>query len=233
MEPRRSGADRLRWATLALRSLRSARGDMAPAPPGKGKDMKKNAADVLASTADLMQEKMDETNAQVNVFVSKSKMPIVNQFVLLFYQSFLFTIDEYNLSRNEIRTVLKILEYTQFGNLIQLSYTKLAKDLNMDKANTSRIIKKLKAASLLIDDDGNLFLNPQIIAKGSFLKRDEIETEKLLEKGAELMKQTIGSTPNILTDSLRKKEREKKYQKSNHHQASLLDYTDSDSSEDT
>ena len=200
---------------------------------GKGKDMKKNAADVLASTADLMQEKMDETNAQVNVFVSKSKMPIVNQFVLLFYQSFLFTIDEYNLSRNEIRTVLKILEYTQFGNLIQLSFTKIGQDLNINRANISRIFKKLKEAGLLVDDGGNLFLNPQVIAKGSFLKRDELDTERLLEKGAELMKQTIGLAPNILTDSLRKKEREKKHKKSNHHQSSLLDYTDSDSSEDT
>lgn len=178
-----------------------------------------NAHDVLATMTEGLQDKMDETNSKVNVFVARAKMPIVNQFVLLFYQSFLFTIDEYNLSRNEIRTILKILEYAQFGNLIQLSYTKLAKDLGMDKSNCSKIMKKLKTTGLLIDEDGNMFLNPQIIAKGNFLKLDEIENERLLNKGAELLEKTIGLAPNILTRELRKKSKSKAHG----NQGNLLD----------
>ena len=176
------------------------------------------AENFLEQITETLQEKIDEKNAQINVFTAKAKMPVVNQFVLLFYQSFLHTIDEYNLSRNEIRCLLKILEYTQFGNLIQLSFAKVGKDLNINRANISRIIKKLKEAKLLMDDDGNMFLNPQIIAKGNFLKKDDEESEKLLNLGAELS----CSAPNIMTKFLKAKSKKKEV-KNRYEQTSLLD----------
>ena len=151
-----------------------------------------------------------------------ARMPIVNNFALIFHNTFLFTIDDYNLSRNDIRVMLKIIDLMKFGNLVKLSWADVARSLGIPEKNIIRHIKKLRDAHLLIDDEGgNTYLNPQIIAKGKFLQKNGDETLiQLLDLGAKAMEDTAMS-PNIITPNIRKKIRKKQEQHLN--QKSLLD----------
>lgn len=166
--------------------------------------------DILTKAAEAITEHLEDKN-DVNVFTMPARMPIVNNFVLLFYNSFLQTIDEYNLSRNDIRVMLQIVDLMKFGNLVKLSWSEVAKMLNIPPKNMSRHINNLKSASLLIDDiHGNTYLNPQIISKGKFLKKgDNEELIRILDLGAEALEKT-GRKPNIKTPRMQQKEFEEK-----------------------
>jgi len=84
--------------------------------------------------------------------------------------AFLSMIDECKLTRNEIRLTLKIIEMMRFGNLVKTSWASVGESLGIKRNNMTRHLKALKEAHILIEDDGgNVFLNPQIIAKGKIL----------------------------------------------------------------
>lgn len=146
----------------------------------------KKAEDVLSEISDNLQEIMDEHEGDINVFTSPSRMPILNSFALMFSNSLLMSIDDYNLTRNDIRVILKLCELMQFGNQLRISFAEVGKSLHIDKSMISKHIKKLKEAKIIIENDyGSLYLNPHIIAKGKFLQkgRDD-ELIKVLELGA-------------------------------------------------
>ena len=75
--------------------------------------------------------------------------------------------------------------------------------LKYKRNNITRHVSKLKQAKLIIDDDGNIFLNPQIIAKGKFLQKGDENLIHLLEKGAEALEGT-NVKPSILTPKMQK-----------------------------
>ena len=169
----------------------------------------RDAENAVASLLADVQQKMDESDSSINVYTSPSKMPIVNQFALLFFSAFLSIIDEFKLTRNDIRVILKIIEMMQFGNLVKLSWTNIGESLGINRPNMVRHIKSLKGAQLLIEDEGgNVFLNPQIIAKGKFLPgKGDGDIERLLDLGAEALKGTSAS-PSIITPKMRKEMKE-------------------------
>ena len=163
--------------------------------------MASNLTETFTEVAEKIQEQMNKGNTRISVFAGATKMPIINNYALLFHTAFLQTIDEYNLALNDVRVMLKIIELMKFGNLVHISWTKIAKDLKIMPKNMSRHINKLKQAKLLLSEDGNIFLNPQIIAKGKFLQKGDDDTIKLLEKGAEALEGT-NIKPNILTPKM-------------------------------
>lgn len=155
----------------------------------------------LDKILDHIQTNMDEKNSDLNVFVGKERMDICNDFVILFYNSLLNIINEYNLSKTDIKAILQILEYMQYGNLVRMSYAQLARNIGIDPSNINKTIKKLKQSNLLIEKEGSLYLNPHVISKGKFKNKDE-NARDLLEYSAKLLE---GSdlTPSILTPKLR------------------------------
>lgn len=148
--------------------------------------MSSDAQDILTSLVEQLQNQMNSKNAKLFVSSGKFRMKVLNEFALMFASVFLQTIDDYKLTRNDIRVVLKIIEYTQFGNLLRMSYTTLAKDLNIHKADISKSIKRIKDSGLIIDIEGSLYLNPHIICKGRLSTTDE-QDEKLINKSAEAL----------------------------------------------
>lgn len=167
--------------------------------------MASNLTETFTEVAEKIQEQMDKGNTRISVFTGASKMPIINNYALLFHTAFLQTIDDYNLALNDVRVMLKIIELMKFGNIVHISWTKVAKDLKILPKNMTRHINKLKKAKLLLDDDGNIFLNPQIIAKGKFIQHGDDETIKLLEKGAQALEGT-NIKPNIITPKMKKEQ---------------------------
>ena len=161
----------------------------------------------LNGILDNIQNNMDEKNSDLNIFIGKERMDIRNDFVILFYNSLLSIINEYNLSKTDIKAILKILEYMQYGNLIRMSYAQLARDIGVDPSNINKTIRKLKQSKLLIEKDSNLYLNPHVISKGKFKNKDD-EAKELLEYSAQLL-EDLNLEPSILTPNLRKKINEK------------------------
>lgn len=157
----------------------------------------------LNEILDNIQTNMDEKNSDLNVFIGKEKMDICNDFVILFYSSLLNIINEYNLSKTDIKAILQILKYMQYGNLVRMSYAQLARDIGIDPSNINKTVKKLKQSNLLIERESGLYLNPHIISKGKFKKKDD-NARELLEYSAKLLEGT-NITPSILTPELRKK----------------------------
>lgn len=163
----------------------------------------KSSSEALDDILNNIQTNMNEKNSDLNLFIGKERMEICNDFVILFYNSLLNIIEEFNLSKTDIKAILKILEYMQYGNLVKMSFAQLARDINIDPTNISRVIKKLKQSQLLIEKNNNMYLNPHIIAKGRFKRKDD-DAKELLEYSAELLDGT-SIKPSILTQKIKDK----------------------------
>lgn len=161
----------------------------------------RNAEDANKEFLDALSQVMTDKNIDINVGAWQSKMDITNEYVLLFYINLEYIIREYKLSRNDILVILRMLHYMQYGNLLRISFTKLAKDIGIDPKNIHKTINKLKNSKLLIEFEENLYLNPHIVAKGKFKSKDE-EATKLLEFSSKELDDNI--TPSILTKKMRR-----------------------------
>lgn len=72
------------------------------------------------------------------------------------------------ISSNELKVIAKILNKMEFGNCFHVSQAKLCQELNIKKSNMSIIFKKLKSKAIIIDKDGDLFMNSNIFLKGQY-----------------------------------------------------------------
>lgn len=165
----------------------------------------KSSDTAINNVLDGLQQQMQDKNSDIQVNIGRERMDIINPYVLLFYDSLYKLIEDFKLSTNDIKALLKMLEYMQYGNLVRMSYAKLARDIGIDPKNINKTIKKLKSAKILIEVEDNVYLNPQVIAKGKFKRKDEIHT-KILEEGAKSL-QIINLEPNILTPKLREQKK--------------------------
>ncbi|MCD3189135.1 DNA-binding protein, partial [Salmonella enterica subsp. enterica serovar Enteritidis] len=78
-----------------------------------------------------------------------------------------------DISKNEFRVLTYILEYMEFGNLINLSQSSLCKALNIASGNMSNIFKKLRQKGILVEHHGHLYINSNIFAKGMSHQLDQ------------------------------------------------------------
>lgn len=77
--------------------------------------------------------KAQEGEGDVNVNVSKQRKLIkANHFCLVFYENIgrLLADGELNITKNDMRVLFKLLEYTSLGNLLSFSQTQIAKELD-------------------------------------------------------------------------------------------------------
>lgn len=168
----------------------------------------KNANDTLIDVAQGLQKHMDHKEARSNVIIAKNRMQTFNEYAFLFASNINSIIDQYNLNRSEIRVVLKLIEYMYFGNLLSFSNSKLAKDLNLDPSNCSKIVKRLKKTELIVEDDGNLYFNPHIACKGT-LDEKHPEDRKLIDYSAVILDEYQSpATISIATPNTRRKIKE-------------------------
>lgn len=114
---------------------------------------------------DEMQERGD-VKATV-IIQDDKKISLKNEFVILFLENFDRLITELKINTSELRVLIYILKKMEFGNLVSLSQASIVKALDMNKSNVSIIFKKLLAKDVLIkDEDGNMYVNSNIVIKG-------------------------------------------------------------------
>ncbi|WP_338504454.1 DNA-binding protein [Erwinia aphidicola] len=73
---------------------------------------------------------------------------------------------ELDISKNELKVIARILNIMEFGNCFHISQAKLCRDLDIKKSNMSLVFKKLKNKGIIIDREGDLFMNSNIFLKG-------------------------------------------------------------------
>lgn len=131
-----------------------------------------------------IEEKKKEGD-NVNVFVSSGsyKLDTKNDFVIMFYESLEVIIKEHKLSSNELLVLLALLKKASFGNLLSFSQKSLMNETKLTQSNVSKCLKKFVSCNLLIKtDDGEQYLNPQILCKGNLKKMQDSEKYKELKE---------------------------------------------------
>ena len=93
------------------------------------------------------------------------KATVKADFVLAFTSN-LRQLAELNISQNELKIITYILEIMEFGNLICINQSSIAKELNLAKSNVSYNFKKLRQKNILIEKNGHLFMNSSLFQKG-------------------------------------------------------------------
>lgn len=93
------------------------------------------------------------------------KATVKADFVLAFTSN-LRQLAELNISQNELKVITYILEVMEFGNLISINQTVIAKELGVAKSNISYTFKKLRSKNILIENNGHLFMNSALFQKG-------------------------------------------------------------------
>lgn len=167
--------------------------------------MQKDVGNLLQS----IDNKLSSDEAELNVILTNNlKYRPINEFVLLFAKSFRLTIEDYKLTVTDIRVVFRLMEYAQYGNLLSFDRATLAEDLNLKKQNLSRSLNHLIECGIILKVRNNLFLNPQVISKGSLKRfanaRDITSEENLVELGAKVLREKINQGPNIETEKMKK-----------------------------
>lgn len=129
-----------------------------------------------------------------------------------FAQSYVFAFtsnfrvfSDLDISKNEFRVLTCILEYMEFGNLINLSQSSLCTALNIASGNMSNIFKKLKQKCILVEHHGHLYINSNIFAKGMSHQLDEKRKEHL--SNAKSLNADIEQYPEYYADISQKERR--------------------------
>lgn len=153
-----------------------------------------------------------EEGKDLNVFMSRNlKGRPLNEFVLLFADSLFMAIDDeqYKIGLREIKVILRIIHYAQYGNLISFPRKKIMEETKLSSVSLSKALRKLTDSGILMSVDDGLYLNPQVIAKGRLHDYESNEElENITEIGARVLAKTLKSEPNIKTKKMRKKDRE-------------------------
>ena len=88
-------------------------------------------------------DKSNGVNLNAKVYVEKEKDFIKKDFVITFVDN-LEALAKLNLKPNEFRIIVEIVKVMEYGNLINLSQSTIAKNLNLAKSNVSYYFKTLK-----------------------------------------------------------------------------------------
>lgn len=103
-----------------------------------------------------------------NIYTRKENIKSIKKdidYVHMFTRNFQQLAD-LDISKNELKVIARILNIMEFGNCFHISQAKLCRELDIKKSNMSLVFKKLKAKGIIIDRDGDLFMNSNIFLKG-------------------------------------------------------------------
>lgn len=127
-------------------------------------------------------EKQDEVISKMNklqtaledshtaIIVGRQRVKPLNQFVMLFYANLRQIIEEHDLNTTTLKVLLMLIEKMEYGNLVQLKQSALAKEMGMQRQNINRAFRTLKDIGLLLELETGIYVNPHVITKGELVK---------------------------------------------------------------
>lgn len=132
----------------------------------------------------------DGIDIKATIKIEKDKKITLKEDFVITYTNNLFVLfKELELTKNEMLIVAALLELMQYGNLLSFKQVSLAKKIGLDAANFSRNFKKLKNKKVIvIDNDGNMFMNSKLFQKGLSHLLSEERREHLKKANVNLFK---------------------------------------------
>lgn len=132
----------------------------------------------------------DGIDIKATIKIEKDKkITLKDDFVITFTNNLFVLFKELELTKNEMLIVAALLELMQYGNLLSFKQVSLAKKIGLDAANFSRNFKKLKNKNIIvIDEDGNMFMNSKLFIKGLNHQITEERREQFKKANVNLLK---------------------------------------------
>lgn len=124
-------------------------------------------------------DKSNGVNLNAKVYVEKEKKTSLKKDFVIAFVDNLEALAKLNLKPNEFRIIVEIVKVMEYGNLINLSQSTIAKNLNLAKSNVSYYFKNLKKKNILVEKDGHVFMNSNIFSKGLAHRLDEEKRKNL------------------------------------------------------
>lgn len=118
---------------------------------------------------------------EVEVKVSKQRrITKANDFCMIFYKNIGKVLNDGTLqiTRNDMRVLFKLLEYTQLGNLLSFSQTQIATELGMTRQSVNRSMRNLRDKDVVLETARGMFFNPLVVCKGGYT---QIEKDVMFE----------------------------------------------------
>lgn len=123
---------------------------------------KSNPTESLVKIAECLKDRQDI----VTVYKRLTKHEYIQEFVCMFMTNMSSIMEKYRLNMTELRIFFKLASYMEFGNKIKVKQKYLGEELDIKPANISKAIKRLKEIEILLEVNGELYFNPQLLAKG-------------------------------------------------------------------
>lgn len=118
---------------------------------------------------DFIKEKV-KNQASVDVITIVKEKPVFKlkkEFTIAFTENWFNLIQKSGITSVESKIVFYILDKMEFGNLISIKQSAIAKAIDMPTSNISRCFKSLIKKNILVkDSSGNTFMNSNLFSKG-------------------------------------------------------------------
>ena len=138
----------------------------------------KSTLEIDLNQCDLF-NRLANVNLNAKVYVEKEKKTSLKKDFVITFVDNLEALAKLNLKPNEFRIIVEIVKVMEYGNLINLSQSTIAKNLNLAKSNVSYYFKNLKKKNILVEKDGHVFMNSNIFSKGLAHRLDEEKRKNL------------------------------------------------------
>lgn len=124
--------------------------------------MSSSPVDGLLDVAKQLEQRQDV----VAVYKRMTQNEYIQEFACIFFDNMSEIMEKHRLSQTEIRILLRLGKYLQFGNRVKIKQKLLSEELGISPSNISAAIKRLKTCEILLDVDGEMYFNPHLFAKG-------------------------------------------------------------------
>lgn len=122
----------------------------------------------LSNAAKAVDNMRQKGNVKTSIYIQKDGVKSIEQeFAMLMLNGTEILIQECNATINELRVLFYIAKLMEYGNLFHVNQTVMAKKLKTSQSAISRTMRSLVTKKvIIIDSDGNKYINPNILIKG-------------------------------------------------------------------
>lgn len=166
-------------------------------------DSTTNEQDPFASASKKVEQMRQKGNVKVNVFASKEVPQSLEEglnYCVMFIENMQKLMEDFELTNMELRVLFYILDKMKMGNLFSINQKRLAEQFKTSAPAISRYIKNLqKKGVVVVDEDGNKFINSTLFLKGMIHKLPKEQAENALRA-----QQTLGMFRKTIREKKKK-----------------------------
>jgi len=143
---------------------------------------------------EFIKEKVkNQASVEVTTIVKeKPSYTLKKAFCIVFTDNFFRAIAG-GVNQTEMKILAYIIDQMEYGNLISISQTSIARATDLKRSNVSYAFRNLILKNILIKKDGNIFVNSNIISKGLSrrLEKSKYDNLKKAQKTTQVIEEAF------------------------------------------